>query len=66
MPPKKIKVVSDGNELEYQTTISPLPSSKNKQIFITYKYTKSDTKMGKLIGWTEQEFDILIKNGIIK
>jgi hypothetical protein len=62
MPPKKIKVVSDGNELEYQNTITPL---KSKQSFLTYKYTKSESKMDRLIGWTEQEFNIIFNNKTI-
>jgi hypothetical protein len=61
-PLKKIKVVSDGNELEFQNIITPLPS-KVKQII--YKYTKSKTKKEKLIGWTQEEYDKLILNKTI-
>lgn len=61
-PLNKIKVVSDGNELEFQNIITPLPS-KVKQII--YKYTKSKTKKGNLIGWTQEEYDKLITNKTI-
>lgn len=61
-PLKKIKVVSDGNELEFQNIITPIKSGAKH---IIYKYIKSKTKKGKDIGWTQEEYDKLILNKII-
>ncbi len=52
----KIKVVSDGNELEFQNVIKG---------YSIYKYTKSKTKKDQLIGFTDQEIAKLLKNNII-
>jgi len=63
MPPlKKIKFPSDGNELEFQNIITPVKSGAKH---IIYKYTKSKTKKGNLIGWTEDEYSKLILNKTI-
>lgn len=52
----KIKVNSDGNELEFQEIV------KGHNI---YKYTVSKTKLGQLIGWSDIELNKLIENKII-
>lgn len=57
MPPKNIKIVSDGNELEYQNSIKD---------YHVYKYTVSETKKGNLAGWTNDEITKLLKNKIIQ
>lgn len=63
MPPlKKIRFPSDDNELEFQNIITPV-GSKVKQII--YRYTKSKTKKGMDIGFTEEEYDKLISNKTI-
>lgn len=48
---QKIKIISDGNELEYQSSII----DKKKPTHLIYKYTKSITKLGELMGWSEFE-----------
>ena len=55
-------VISDGNELQYEL---PVPS-KIKPTHFYYKYVISKSKLGQLIGWTEQELEKLISNKIIK
>lgn len=57
MPPNKILICSDKNELEY--------CNKIKDHFI-FRYTLSKTKLNNLIGWTQIELDKLIANNIIK
>lgn len=52
-----LKVLSDGNELKYHS---------NTNTTITYEYTKSKTKLGKLIEWSWEQLDKLIYNNIIK
>lgn len=63
MPYQKIKIISDGNELEYQNSITP---DKKKANHLIYKYTKSETKLGQLMGWTEFEIDKLLENKLIE
>ena len=55
--PLKIKFLSDGNELEFQNTV------KNYNI---YRYTKSESKLNRLIGWTNEELEKLLRNKIIE
>lgn len=58
IPPNIIKIISDGNILEYQNQLTPI-GTKNKQFI--YKYTKSKTKKGTLLGLNENELTQLIK-----
>ena len=62
-PPIKIEIVSDNNELQFQEVLTPI---KTKEKHYVYKYTKSVSKLGNLIGWTELELEKLLKNNIIK
>lgn len=62
MPYQKIKIISDGNELEYQSSII----DKKKPTHLIYKYTNSITKLGQLMGWTEFEIEKLLENKLIE
>jgi|WorMetDrversion2_6_1045231.scaffolds.fasta_scaffold481001_2 hypothetical protein len=62
MIPQKIKIISDGNELEYQSSII----DKKKPTHLIYKYTKSITKLGELMGWSEFEIEKLLENKLIE
>ena len=59
---QKIKIISDGNELEYQNFIT----DKKKPTHLIYKYSKSITKEGQLMGWTEFEIEKLLENKLIE
>lgn len=54
--PLTIKFLSDNNELVFQNVI--------KGINI-YRYTKSETKLDRLLGLTDAEIEKLLKNKII-
>ena len=58
----KIRIISDGNELEYQSSII----DKKKPTHLIYKYSKSITKLGQLMGWTEFEIEKLLENKLIE
>lgn len=62
MIPQRIKIISDGNELEYQSSIF----DKKKPTHLIYKYIKSITKEGQLMGWTEFEIEKLLENKLIE
>lgn len=56
-PPKTITIKSDGNILSLHEVLTP---AKKTELYI-YKYTKSETKKGQLLGLTELELNKLIK-----
>lgn len=58
-PPKKINILSDGNVLTFIETLKPLGS---KEVFYIYKYTKSLTKKGTLLGVTAFDLNKMIRN----
>jgi hypothetical protein len=63
MLPKKITISTDGNVLEYETTISK--DSKGvtlKEKLHTYKYVKSKTKLNKTISLTDKQVEDIISN----
>jgi len=62
MIPQKLRIISDGNELELQPTVF----SKVKSNHHTYKYVVSKSKLGQLIAWTEFELDKLLENKLIE
>ena len=62
MIPAKIRIISDRNELELQ----PNATNKVKSNQHIYKYTKSITKLGQLLAYTEFEIDKLIENKLIE
>lgn len=55
--PLTIKFLSDNNELAFQNVI------KGMNI---YKYTKSETKLDRLLGLTDAEIEKLLKNKTIE
>jgi len=59
---QKIKIISDGNELEYQSSII----DKKKPTHLIYKYSKSITKLGEIMGWSEFEIEKLLENKLIE
>ncbi len=56
IPPKTIKILSDGNELKFLNTIKP-----NKETHFLYQYVKSSEKLGMMLGLTETELKKLIE-----
>jgi len=63
MIPNKIKISTDGNVLEFETTV--LKDSKGavlKEKLHTYKYTKSKTKLNQTINLTDNQVEELISN----
>lgn len=62
---KKIKVLSDGNELEYSQTVTQI-IGKTKKTFLEYVYVKSKTKLGMKLPLEQIQLDLMIKNGICK
>lgn len=59
MIPQKIKIVSDDNELEFMGIIKPIGTAVK---FNNYRYTKSETKCGQLLGLTDLELEKALKN----
>lgn len=57
--PKKLTVASDQNELEFTRTIET-----TKDIFYEYRFTKSKTKEGSVVTFTESVLKTLLKNKI--
>lgn len=55
MIPTKIKIKSDGNILEFVSTLK-----KGKEEIHNYKYTKSITKKGQLIPLTSDQITKLL------
>jgi len=58
MPPKKLIIPSDSNELEYVQTI------KGTEIIYEYKFTKSETKLGMLMTISEEQLNKNLKQKI--
>jgi len=56
IPPNKITIVSDGNELDYVETKKP---PKGEVTFI-YKYSKSKSKLGERLALNEKDLEKLI------
>lgn len=54
-PPVTITILSDGNKLSYQSTIT-----KGKEVLYVYEYVLSNTKLGQLLTLSEQELNKLI------
>jgi hypothetical protein len=54
----KIKIKSDGNELELVEVIKDKKGSIN-----IFKYTKSVTKLGQFLGLTDAELEKMKSNG---
>ena len=52
-PPKRIKILSDGNEIEFREV------TKDKMYL--YVYVKSVTKLGMEVKYSEQDLERLIK-----
>ncbi len=59
LPPNKIQILSDGNELIFKEII--LPKGAKEKIFI-YEYSKSITKKGELLKLNETNLIKLINN----
>ena len=57
MIPRKLKFISDDNEIEWQS------SDKNGH---KYLYTKSIEKLGFVLEVTQEQLDKLIKNKIVE
>ncbi len=57
--PNKIKILSDGNELEFKEF-----KIKQKIPMVEYVYTLSETKLGLVLPLTEVEFDKLLSRNI--
>jgi hypothetical protein len=60
MPPEKLLILSDSNELEY---VQPI---KGKEIIYEYKFTKSETKKGMLMTISEEQLNKNLKREIFK
>ena len=54
IPPKEIKVKSDGNVLEFSTTL------KGKETLYVYEYVVSESKLGLKLSLTEKELEKLL------
>ncbi len=54
--PKEIKILSDGNELQFQETIKLKEGLIHK-----YKYSKSKTKKGTVLELSQEQLDKLLK-----
>ncbi len=63
--PIKLLCPTDGNELIYVNTETHEGRTKLPEPKVVYKYTKSVTKIGDEIKWTETQLLSLIKNGIL-
>lgn len=57
-PPKTIDIKSDGNILEYIGKVTPIGT---KVTFYQYRYIKSFTKLGTVVGYTETDLEQLLK-----
>ena len=55
-PPKKLRVVSDGNEIEFVKIIK----TKSETIY-EYQFTKSETKDGMLMTFSESELESVLR-----
>lgn len=60
MTPKKLIILSDNNELEFVRII------KAKEIIYEYRFTKSETKLGMLMTFSEKQLEKELKNKIFK
>ena len=60
MPPKKLLIPTDSNELEYVQTL------KGKELMYEYRFTKSETKLGMLMTITEDQLNQNLKKQIFK
>ena len=60
MPPKKLLIPTDSNELEYVQTL------KGKELIYEYKFTKSETKLGITMTITEDQLNQNLKKQIFK
>jgi len=58
-PPQKIKIVVDGNELEYIES-----NVVNKVNILYYKYSVSEFKLGLILPLPVEQLEGMIKNGI--
>lgn len=56
-PPKKVVILSDGNEMEFLRIIN----DKKEKMFV-YKYSKSESKMNKEVTFSERELKKQLKN----
>ena len=57
--PKDIIIVSDGNELTFE-------SVDKKGTMLLYRYTKSETKLNLILPMPPEQLEKMIKNGIAK
>lgn len=57
--PKKIKIISDDNELELSEVLSV-----KKLIIVNYIYTKSETKFGMILPLSEEDLEKILKKNI--
>lgn len=58
IPPKKIIVLSDKNELTFRDTLKPVGSVA---LIYCYAYTKSKTKLGEILGLNQEDLKKFIK-----
>lgn len=58
---QNIKINSDDNELQFQQTVFV-----NKLPFLEYKYTKSITKLGMTVLYSQEQLDKMIKQNIFQ
>jgi len=59
-PPKQLTCLSDQNELEYTQTIKT-----KTELLHEYTYTKSFTKQGKTVTFSESVLEKFLKNKIL-
>jgi hypothetical protein len=58
---KRIKILSDGNELEFKEK-----KVINKVPMLVYEYVVSKSKVGQTLLLSESELDKMVKNEIVK
>jgi hypothetical protein len=63
--PNKIRFVTDGNEAEFQEIVTHDGRSKLALPRACYVYTKSKTKLGIMVSFSEDEMQKLIDRKII-
>ncbi len=59
-PPKNILIKSDGSKVEFDRII-PKNSVQKEDMFV-YTYTKSATKKGQEVAWTQEYIELQLKN----
>lgn len=61
VPPNKILIRSDSNELKFKDTLKPVGG---KEVFYIYEYVVSESKLGNKLGLTEIKYSDYIIHSV--